>query len=117
MHNMFQQVQESFMELGIFLSGLNIDKDLHNTEKLTELNAALLSTYNLFDQGLCEKAQMCPKCNATKEQFHKLVEMISVCAKNGKMNREADVALVEFMYIIPQTLAELKTLYLESLSS
>ena len=117
MQNIFQQVQDSFMDLGVLLSGLDLNKDRISKEALTEVHAALLSTYSLFDQGLCEKAYMCPKCLGNKEQLRKLVEMISECDKNGKLSREADVALVEFMYVIPQTLAELKTVYLESLSA
>jgi len=116
MQDIFQQVQDSFMDLGVLLSGLELDKDKITKESLSEVHAALFSTYNIFEKGLCTRAYMCPKCLGNKEQLHKLLEMISQCEKNGKLSPEADVALVEFMYVIPQTLAELKTLYLQSLS-
>lgn len=112
MKDIFQQVQDSFMELGIILSGVDLEHDLKNDE-INEITSSLLETYRLFEQGLCETAYMCDKCSHNKEQLHNLLEMMKSCAKTGRIDRVSNVALVEFMYIIPQVLSELRTVYLE----
>lgn len=113
MKDIFQQVQDGFMELGIILSGVNLEDEL-NTDDIDEITYSLIETNKLFEQGLCETAYMFDKCNKNKEQLHHLVKMMKRCAKTGKIDRVSNVALVEFMYIIPQILSELKSVYLEN---
>lgn len=117
MKDMFQEVQTNFMELGILLSGIDLNTDLNDEKTLEEIDEALKDTYRVFDQGLCETAYMCKKCNNNKDQLQKLVELISSCVKDKRMNAVANVALVEFMYSIPDTLAELRAVYFESLQN
>lgn len=113
MKDIFQQVQDSFMELGVVLSGVDLEHELEK-EEINNVYLSLADTYKLFDQGLCETAYMCEKCNKNKEELHKLLQLIKSCIKIGKLDRVSSVALVEFMYIIPQVLSELRTTYLEN---
>ena len=113
MKDLFQQVQDNFMDLGVLLSDVDFEHEL-NMEEIETISFALHEAYSAFDAGLCETAYMCERCSNNKEQLHALLEMMKVCAKTGKMDRVANVALVEFMYIIPQVLAELRAVYLES---
>jgi len=113
MKDVFQEVQDNFMELGIVLSGIDLEDELDYKE-IDEVCSTLQRAYTSFEEGLCETAYMCEKCNKNKEQLHALLEMIRPCAKNGKIDWATNVALVEFMYVIPQILTELKTVYLES---
>ena len=113
MKDIFQEVQDNFMELGIVLSGIDLERGLDYKE-IDEVNSALARAYKSFEDGLCETAYMCEKCSKNQEQLHALVEMMKPCAKNGKIDWATNVALVEFMYIIPQILTELRTVYLES---
>ncbi len=115
MKDIFQEVQTNFMELGILLSGINLNTDLSDEKILEEINNALKETYKVFDKGLCETAYMCEKCNSNKDQLQKLVELINSCVKDKRMNAAANVALIEFMYTIPDTLAELRAVYFELL--
>lgn len=116
MQDIFQKVQTNFMELGIFFSGLDLEKDLAKPAVLKEVNTTLLKSYLLFEEGLCQTAHMCNKCETNKEGLSKLVIMIGECAKNEKMSDEAHLALAEFVQIIPATLSEMNNLYLRSLA-
>jgi hypothetical protein len=116
MQDIFQKVQTNFMELGIFFSGLDLEKDLAKPAVLKEVHSALIKSYDLFDAGLCEIAHMCNKCNNNKERMRKLIALIGQCAEDEQMNKEAHQALAEFVQIIPATLSEMKNLYLVSLS-
>ena len=113
MKDIFLEVQDNFMELGIVLSGVNLEDEL-DYKAIDEVSFALQKAYKSFEEGLCRTAYMCEKCSKNEEQLHSLVEMIKACAKNGKIDWATNVALVEFMYVIPQILAELRTVYLES---
>jgi len=114
MKNIFQQVQESFMELGVILSAYNLENEL-DFDEINEISAALYETNKLFEEGLCERAYICEKCTHNKEQLHTLLQMMQSCARTGKIDRVSKIALLEFMYIVPQVLAELKSVYLSSL--
>ena len=116
MEEQFSNVQKSFMNLSIYLSGLDLEKDLLKQSILIDLNNELKSTYTLFEQGLCESLPVCDKCDGNKERLNELVNMIDQCAQNGMMTDEAFEALNDFTEIIPQILSEMKTIYLESLS-
>jgi len=113
MKDIFKQVQDNFMDLGVLLSEFDFEHELDATE-IERISFALHETYKVFDEGLCETAYMCEKCANNKNQLYKLSQMMKTSAKTGKMDRVANVALVEFMYIIPQVLSELRTVYLES---
>lgn len=113
MKDLFQQVQDNFLDLGVLLSDVDFEHEL-NIQEIETISFALHEAYSVFNAGLCETAYMCEKCSSNRDQLHALLEMMKTCAKNGKMDRVANVALVEFMYIIPQVLAELRTVYLES---
>jgi hypothetical protein len=104
------------MELGIFFSGLDLEKDLAKPAVLQEVYVALIKSYELFEAGLCEIAHMCNKCEANKERMNRLILLMGQCAQEEKMNDEAHQALAEFVQIIPATLSEMKILYLQSLS-
>ncbi len=104
------------MELGIFFSGLDLEKDLAKPIVLKEVYSTLIKSYDLFEEGLCEIAYMCNKCEANKERMRKLILLMSQCEKAEKMNDEAHQALAEFVQIIPATLSEMKNIYLQSLS-
>jgi hypothetical protein len=116
MQDIFQKVQTNFMELGIFFSGLDLEKDLAKPAVLQEVYVALIKSYELFEAGLCEIAHMCNKCEANKERMNRLILLMGQCAQEEKMNDEAHQALAEFVQIIPATLSEMKILYLQSLS-
>jgi hypothetical protein len=116
MQDIFQKVQTNFMELGIFFSGLDLEKDLAKPAVLKEVYSALIKSYDLFESGLCEIAHMCNKCEANKERMSELILLIRQCQKDEKMSDEAHEALAEFVQIIPVTLSEMKNLYLQSLS-
>lgn len=116
MQDIFQKVQTNFMELGIFFSGLDLEKDLAKPAVLKEVYSALIKSYILFESGLCEIAYMCDKCQANKERMNKLILLMSECEKDEKMNDETHQALAEFVQIIPATLSEMQNLYLQSLS-
>ncbi len=116
MQDIFQKVQTNFMELGIYLSGLDLEKDLVKPAIFHEVYAALLKSHDLFAAGLCEIAHMCNKCEGNKERMRKLILLIEKCAEDEKMSDEAHQALAEFVQIIPATLSEMKNLYLQSLS-
>jgi hypothetical protein len=116
MQDIFQKVQANFMELGIYLSGLDLKKDLAKPAVLREVYAALLKSHDLFERGLCDIAHMCNKCEANKERMNRLIVLIDECSQDEKMSDEAHEALAEFVQIIPVTLAEMKNLYLASLS-
>lgn len=104
------------MELGIFFSGLDLDKDLIKPAVIKEVHSALLKSYDLFETGLCEMAHMCNKCEAKRELMGELVILMAQCEKEEMVSNEAHEALVEFIHIIPATLLEMKNLYLQSLS-
>ncbi len=114
--DIFAEVQENFMELGILLSGYDLDKDLEKEEVLATIEDALKEANKSFEKGLCDKAYMCSKCTQTGEELHRLVALIDSCVKDKRINAEAKVALIEFTYKIPAILSELKNVYLESLS-
>lgn len=116
MQDIFQKVQTNFMELGIFFSGLDLEKDLEKPAVIKEVHSALIKSYDLFERGLCEIADMCNRCEANKERMNKLIFLIAQCQEDEKMSEEADQALAEFVQIIPATLSEIKNLYLQSLS-
>jgi len=104
------------MELGIFFSGLDLEKDLAKPAVLKEVYVALNKSYDLFEAGLCEIAHMCNKCEANKERMSQLILLIGQCAEDEQISDEAHQALEEFVQIIPVTLSEMKNLYLQSLS-
>ena len=112
MKEIFQEVQDCFMDLGVLLSGFDLENELDRAE-IEAIHFALQQTSKVFDAGLCEKAYMCDKCIKNKDQLKALVKMMKECAYTGKMDEVANVALVEFMYIIPQVLSELRAVYLE----
>lgn len=116
MQEIFQKLQTNFMELGIFFSGLDLEKDMEKPAVINEVHSALIKSYDLFDKGLCELAHMCNKCEANKERMNKLVLLITQCQEDEKMSEQAHQALAEFVHIIPATLSEMKNLYLQSLS-
>lgn len=104
------------MELSVFLSSLDLEKDLHKQNVLEEVNRALSETYFLFEQGLCAAVPMCNKCDANQAHLSELVILINDCTQNKKITQEASTALNNFLKIIPQVLSEMKILYLASLS-
>lgn len=116
MQEVFTKVQKNFMDLSLFLSSLDLEKDLQKQSVLEDVNGALSQTYTLFEQGLCEAVPMCDKCDTNKSHLKELVALIDSCAKNEEVTHEASVALNDFLEIIPQVLTELKTLYIASLS-
>ncbi len=116
MDNIFPVVQKNFMELSLFLSGLDLYKDLQKQHVLEDVYASLLKAYTLFDEGLCEAVPVCNKCNKNKDQLQKLVGIIDKCVADEKITDEAFAALHEFLDIIPQVLFEMKMIYLGSLS-
>jgi len=116
MLDIFEKVQDSFMELGVVLSEISLEQELTPSE-IEKVAFALKEAYKAFDEGLCEKAYMCEKCTQNGQELKKLLTKMQVCEKNRKMDRASNVALVEFVYIIPQVLAELRTVYLQSLKN
>jgi len=104
------------MELGIFFSSLDLEKDLAKPAVVKEVHTALNKSYDLFEAGLCDIAHMCNKCEANKERMSQLIALIGQCVQDEKMSEEAHQALDEFVHIIPATLSEMKNLYLASLS-
>lgn len=116
MEEQFGYVQKSFIDLSIYLSGLDLEKDLLKQSVLIELSGQLRQTYTLFEQGLCESLPVCTKCDGNKAQLDELVNLIDECVQNEMMNEEALRALNDFMKVIPQILSEMKTIYLQSLS-
>lgn len=116
MHDVFPIVQKNFMDLSLFLSSLDLEKDLQKQNVLEDVNTALSQTYTLFEQGLCEAVPMCDKCDTNKMHLKELVVLIDSCTRNEAITHEASVALNDFLQIIPQVLKEMKTLYIASLS-
>ena len=116
MQDIFQKVQANFMELGIFFSGLDLEKDLAKPAVLKEVYSVLIKSNELFEAGLCEMAHMCDKCEAKRELMGNLILLMGQCEKDEMMSAEAHQALAEFVHIIPATLSEMKNLYLQSLS-
>lgn len=116
MEEQFGYVQKSFIDLSIYLSGLDLEKDLLKQSVLVELNGQLRRTYTLFEQGLCESLPVCTKCEGNKTQLSELVDLIDTCVQNEMMSEEAFRALNDFIQVIPQILSEMKTIYLQSLS-
>lgn len=116
MEEHFTIVQKSFMDLSIYLSGLDLEKDLLKHSVLVDLNNELKNTYTLFENGLCESLPKCDKCDTNKVKLNKLVNMIELSAQNKKIDEDAYSALQEFIIVIPQILLEMKAIYLKSLS-
>lgn len=116
MQEVFSIVQKNFMDLSLFLSSLDLEKDLQKQDVLEEVNSALYQTYTLFEEGLCEAVPMCNKCDTNKNHLKEVVALIDSCASNKKMTHEASGALHDFLEIIPQILKEMKTLYIASLT-
>jgi len=108
-------VQKNFMDLSIFLSGLDFEKDLLKQSNLENLNRELKKSYVMFDEGLCDNVPFCTKCGQSQAQLKELVTMIDLCTQNELMTAQAHEALNDFIEVIPQILLEMKTIYLESL--
>lgn len=113
MKDIFQEVQNSFMELGVVLNGVDLENGLEH-KTINEIYAALIMAYKSFEDGLCKTAYTYENCHTHREQLHALIEMIKPCVKNGKIDWATNVALVEFVYVIPQILAEIGTEQIES---
>ncbi len=111
----FGDVQKNFIELGIFLSGLDFERDLLKQNVLEELNAELKKSYALFEAGLCENVPVCTKCEFSQAELEKLVTLVSRSTEEGFLTEEARVALNDFESTIPRILSEMKSIYLESL--
>ena len=116
MEKQFSNVQKSFMDLSIYLSGLDLEKDLLKHSVLITLNNELKNTYSLFENDLCQSLPKCKKCDANQEKLSQLIGMINLSVENKSISEEAYSALQEFIIIIPQILLEMKALYLQSLS-
>ncbi len=117
MMDRFVEVQGNFMELGILLSGYDLDKDLHKEDVLDNIDRALNKTYASFAEGLCDEVQICSKCEQTSNELCDLVERMRVCTNDKSVDEQTHTALVAFSCRIPQVLSELKSVYLEMLSN
>jgi len=111
----FGNVQKNFMDLGIFLSGLDFEKDLLKQSILKQLDNELKKSYALFEAGLCDNVPACTKCEASHAELRELVTLVDACAQAGQMTPEAHRALNDFVITIPRILKEMKSVYLESL--
>ncbi len=116
MEEHFTIVQKSFMDLSMYLSGLDLEKDLLKHSVLVDLNNELRTTYTLFENGLCQSLPKCDKCDTNQYKLSQLVDMIELSVQNKKISEDAYTALEEFIIIIPQILLEMKAIYLQSLS-
>ncbi|PHR58497.1 MAG: hypothetical protein COA44_03365 [Arcobacter sp.] len=115
MQEKLQEIHECFMELGILLSGIDLEEDLNNKLMIDKIEFALKQTYKLYAEGLCEIEYVCEKCESNKNQLFKLLKMFKSCCEHKKIDPVSSVALVEFAYIIPQVLSELKSTYIQNL--
>ncbi len=111
----FGDVQKNFIELGVFLSGLDFEKDLLKQNVLEDLNGELKKSYALFEAGLCDNVPVCKKCEHSQAELRELVTLVSRCTQEGFLTEEARVALNDFVRTIPRILSEMKSIYLESL--
>ncbi len=116
MEEQFSYVQKSFMDLSIYLSGLDLEKDLFKQSVIEELNGELKRTYTLFEKGLCESLPVCTKCDGNKAQLSELVSLMKASEHNEMISKEAVNALNDFIEVIPQILSEMKTIYIQSLA-
>ncbi len=116
MQTAFKLVNEAFLELGVFLSTLDLDHDLNNKEKIEEIYRAFQETSDLFEMGLCTQVKVCKKCENNRDELKELVVLLKDAAYHGRMSPQTIVAFTEYMYSIPQILFEIKSMYLESLS-
>ena len=117
MQAVFKQVNEVFLDLGVFLSSLDLDYDLQDARKVELIYDAFKKTSELFEMGLCGQVSVCKKCEANRDELKHLVTLLKEAAYHGKMSPQTEVAFTEYMYSIPQILFEIKNMYLESLSA
>ena len=111
----FGDVQKNFMELGIFLSSLDFERDLQKQSVLDKLNSELKKSYALFEAGLCDNVPVCTKCERSQAELRELVALVNRCTQEGFLTDEARSALNDFVTTIPRILSEMKKIYLESL--
>lgn len=115
MKKMFEAVQEKFTGLSTLLNGIDLKNDLAKPDVLAEVNDALSETYVLLNQGFCENATMCEKCISNRDQLQSLSQMIDQCEENKKVSPEATLALTTFTQNLPQMLAKMQSVYLETM--
>ncbi len=117
MQTVFKQVNEAFLELGVFLSSLDLDHDLQDEEKVGQIYQAFQATSELFEKDVCSQVKVCKKCEQTRDELKALVALLKEASYHGRMSPQTAVAFTEYMYSIPQTLFEIKSMYLESLNT
>jgi hypothetical protein len=115
MDEKFKEVNAAFLELGVFLSELDVTYDLQKSEKITEIYEEFLSINALFENGLCAMVDMCPKCEVNEQRLAELVLLLKEASDAGEMSETTQEIFMNYMHSIPESLKEIKEAYLKSL--